>query len=120
MLTIMLTCWIWACAQPRGQNEPIITLQAKVGERIELQLPAQPGTGYRWELAEALDPSYLALEQETLQEGVAGLDGGSSQQVFVFKALRRGRCQFQLVYRRPFETIVPPTAPRRTYRLRIR
>lgn len=119
-LTFSLLLLLGACAQLSGdQNEPAVlaigedeagkTVTLAAGDRLVVSLPANPGTGYSWEIQPAPDETILKLvdepqfsAQDTNKVGAPGLLS------FSFDALSPGETSLNLVYHRAWETGVPP------------
>lgn len=76
------------------------TVEAGVGDLIEVRLPANPSTGFGWQvtpptgLVQVADPEFLT--QSSLV-GAAGIE------VFTFEVTEAGAQALHLEYRRPFE-----------------
>lgn len=85
----------------------------RVGETLRILLPAQPSTGYSWEMR-VEDPSVLAPDEAACPapraDGVLdggldrGLVGGVAPVCFAFRALAPGETRVALTYRRHWET----------------
>ncbi len=93
---------------------PEVALSLHVGDRIRVELPAQPSTGFRWNLATRLSPHLLAVGS-TVRES-SGLMGGPGVQSYTWQVLQPGEDTVVLQYNRSFE---PAVAPARTYSLHI-
>jgi predicted secreted protein len=76
-----------------------------VGQRLNVHLSAQLGTGYSWVAAPDSTP-LLKLESSTA-EGTAQMPGGAQMQVLVFSASSAGKGTLKLDYRQPWEKDVP-------------
>lgn len=76
-----------------------------VGDRIEVHLQAQFGSGYSWKAVEI--PQSLELLGETTAVGEASADGRSDVQIFTFAAAAPGVATLQFAYRRPWQTAAP-------------
>ena len=82
-----------------------------VGDTVAVMLPANPSTGFQWEVATAPDVRVLAASGDmvytptTLQSPMPGAGGSAS---FRFRAVAAGTTGITLVYRRIWEIGVPP------------
>jgi inhibitor of cysteine peptidase len=118
-----------ACA-PGGQPEvsppPLVvtdgadgsTQTMRPGQPMEVRLPGNPSTGFRWE-ANAGEQAVLRQEGEPQFErgdAPAGVVGAGGTEVFRFMALASGTQDLSFVYRRAWETDLPPA---RTVAVRI-
>jgi len=119
-LTFSLLLLLGACARPGGdQNKPTVltigeeeagkTVTLAAGDQLVVSLPANPGTGYSWEMQPAPDENILTLvdepqfsAQDTNRVGAPGLLR------FTFDARNPGETTLTLVYHRGWETGVPP------------
>jgi inhibitor of cysteine peptidase len=131
-LTVSLIVLISACAASDGAGsdpaEPAVvaigeaeagtTVNLAAGDQLVVSLPANPGTGYTWELQPAPDEAILKLAaepqfaaQDTNQVGAPGL------LTFTFDAISAGETMLSLVYHRTWETGV---APLETYEVMVR
>ena len=91
---------------PETGGQAIVVL----GQEVALQLEANASTGYRWELVQPVSDVVSVVDNGTYREAPdpearVGTGGSTS---FVFRAVRRGRAVLDLVYRRFWETDVPP------------
>ncbi len=89
--------------------------QALPGQRVLIQLPENPTTGYQWSI-EAFDPQVLAATGADFTASSGGLLGAGGQRTFVFTALAPGRTAVRLVYRRSWE---PKTQAGEAFEVRI-
>jgi inhibitor of cysteine peptidase len=80
----------------------------QVGEDFRITLESNPSTGYRWELAEALDGGVLEFIGETYLEPDTELVGAPGRQVLDFRGVGQGSTFVQLWYIRPTDD--PPQA----------
>lgn len=84
------------------------TVEAKVGDTLDVALPGNPSTGYTW-VAKDL-PSLLQQEGEPkfTQGGNSGAVGAPGTLNITFKATRAGSGKLVLEYERPWETTATP------------
>lgn len=87
-------------------------------QTLEVALPSNPSTGYRWDVAEVDsaivqqqdDPTYVPDSADQTRVGSGGT------QTFTFRAIGAGQTTLTLIYHRPWETNVDPA---QTYTLRL-
>jgi predicted secreted protein len=80
--------------------------EAHVGDRIEIRLNAQFGTGFSWGLREG--SALLHTQGETMESAHSDIEGGWEVQVFAFEAAAPGEARVEFGYRRPWEATKPP------------
>lgn len=85
-----------------------------LGERLNVHLSAQFGTGYSW--AAASDSTPLLKFESSSAQGSAGLPGGVQIQELVFTATTAGTGTLKLEYRQPW---VKDTPPSRTFSIAV-
>ena len=88
------------------ENDSGKTVEIKVGDDLEIALPANPTTGYVWEVS-ALDDTVLKLEKTDYIADDKAI-GSGGMEVIKFHALAEGRSEARLIFHRPFERNVPP------------
>lgn len=76
-------------------------LKLKVGEELELNLPENPTTGYRWEIQET-DDMKLQLQKMTFQVEPGKAMGAEGARNWVFKAIQAGDVKLRLNHWRPW------------------
>ncbi|AUA32060.1 peptidase inhibitor I42 [Pseudomonas sp. SGAir0191] len=103
-----------ACAQ---QGIEPVTLDAESecpvylekGQVLNLTLPSNPSTGYRWRVQTAATPVLVSLGPEVYsapdQEDVVGNEGLSTWR---YQADQPGKAALKLVYQQPWATQVAP------------
>jgi inhibitor of cysteine peptidase len=84
----------------KAQHERNISL--KVGDILQVELPAIAGTGYSW-VEEATGTPYLKLISQTVRPDKEGRVGGPVTQVWRFKAEKPGTTEIKMGYCRPWE-----------------
>jgi predicted secreted protein len=90
-------------------------IDARPGDILVITLPANPSTGYTWEV-DPLDAGVLAQEGEPVTKAESDLIGAPSAMTFRFKAAGPGQVILSMSYRRPWEEGV---APVKTYQAEI-
>jgi len=89
-------------------------IEVAAGERLDIVLPANPTTGYSWQVE--ADGAYLALLSQEFEPSGPGV-GAGGQEAFQFRALQPGSTDLRFHYRRPWEGQSIET---RDYRVTIR
>ncbi|MBU1111058.1 protease inhibitor I42 family protein [Patescibacteria group bacterium] len=83
-----------------------VTLQ--VGQILEINLPANPSTGYTWELSNNFDGHVLIQVGEAQFQPQSNLIGASGTTTLQFEAVSKGKITLSLIYHRPWETETEP------------
>jgi len=91
------------------------TIDLVVGEKIEIRLPENPTTGFRWHRTTD-DLEYCKLVSETFA-APAGPPGHGGEHSWIFAAVRPGECDIVLQYRRGW---VPSIQPARRFKIHVR
>lgn len=86
----------------RKYGKDTTRIQARVGERFVLELPALATGGFTWLLNR--NPEVAVLSQERIRPGGPGI-GASSIQEFEFAATRAGAGTLLMEYKRPWEGV---------------
>ncbi len=84
------------------------TVELTVGQRLVITLPANPSTGYTWEVREGAAPVLEPLGDPTFTSDNPNLVGSGGTLRLVFRAAQPGATTLVLVYHRPWETDVEP------------
>jgi inhibitor of cysteine peptidase len=85
-----------------AQNGTIVT--AKPGNLVNVKLPANPSTGYNWELRDfEAGVAMLRASEFVAPDGQNMFFGGPGTTVVTLQALEPGTQDIRLVYRRPWE-----------------
>src|SRR5450755_218745 len=82
------------------------TLDLIVGATLDLVLPENRSTGFRWELSSPGHP--VATVEHDSYEAAAGPPGRPGRHTWVFRAVEPGEERYQLAYRRSWEGEKPP------------
>lgn len=93
----------------RGESGKAVMIES--GQRFNIELDSNPGTGYKWNWKLKPDSALIKLEEEfhRPRSGHRFLIGGGGVDVWTFKALGSGYTALELEYRRPWEN-KPPQA----------
>ena len=84
-------------------------------QMLEITLPENPTTGFRWEIRTPGTPMCADRGSSFDAPSGGGLGTGGARR-FLFEAVQIGVCQFVLVYRRSWED----KPPARTFNLTVR
>jgi inhibitor of cysteine peptidase len=87
-----------------GRDAAGSLLRVPVGTMLDVRVPENPTTGYRWAVEDD-DQTVLPLADDDFEPGRAVGAGGT--RLLRFRASRPGRASLHLVYRRPWEGDVP-------------
>jgi inhibitor of cysteine peptidase len=89
-----------------------------VGQELAVQLESNLTTGYAWEIVPPVPDILSVTDPGTYREssGAEPRVGSGGTTSFVVRAARPGKGTLELVYRRPWETGVPPA---RTVRVEV-
>jgi len=82
------------------------TIVLRRGQRIMVSLPANPSTGYQWEIA-GLNRNILRPEGHSFRRSSRAIGSAGADQ-FYFRASRAGRTELRLYYLRPFSGGIGP------------
>jgi inhibitor of cysteine peptidase len=79
-------------------------IAVRVGNVVKVTVASNPTTGFRWELAGISTPAVVAQngESEYVPPDSAA-SGAGGQEIWTFKALKRGTSLISLAYSRPWE-----------------
>jgi inhibitor of cysteine peptidase len=80
-----------------------------VKDRLAVTLPANPTTGYQWEI-DGGDTNILRPIGDPVYEPTGNLPGSGGKTTFQFEAAGAGSTKLRLIYRRSFEKNVPPAS----------
>ena len=82
-------------------------IELRVGDMLEITLPANPTTGYQWETID-LDSTILRPVGEQTFEPSSNAVGSGGQVKQRFEAVGAGQTELKLILHRPFEKNVAP------------
>jgi len=89
-------------------------VNAKKLDKLELSLPENPTTGYRWDLKSRGEP--VCKLDDTHYDAPTGAVGRGGTRRWEFSVVATGITTIQLEYRRSFESSEPAT---RTFSLKV-
>ncbi len=104
LLTILLSA---GCAnEVRTYTDVGQTITVGVNQEFIIALSSNPTTGYNWE--EKHDAAMLSLIESKYEpdKKAPGLVGAGGTHYFRFKALKGGKTEITLTYKRPWETTI--------------
>jgi len=90
--------------------EPILSTRIEIsaGEDITITLPANPTTGYTWQLAKPLDKTILGESSSSYVPDRTQQVGSGGREIWTIKTLKPGRTKAIFNYLRPWEKETPP------------
>jgi inhibitor of cysteine peptidase len=88
------------------ENDYGKTVEINVGDKLEIALPANPTTGYVWEVS-SLDPTVLKQDKSEFLPGDKAI-GSGGMEVIKLQAIGEGKSELKLIFHRPFERNKPP------------
>jgi inhibitor of cysteine peptidase len=91
------------------------SLRLKLGDRLEVRLPSNPSTGYRWQVHANSTPRLKLVSQSQTVATEPGV-GRPILQIFTFKAKQRGAGVLLLHYFRSWEK---PTPDEKQFEMRV-
>lgn len=87
-----------------------------LGQVLELRLPENATTGFRWQVRSEPGPGCTIQQDTTESPPGPPIAGEGGTHVWRLEGVQVGTCQFSLAYVRPWET---GRAPASTFELRI-
>lgn len=105
LASLLAVCLVAGCGgETKSYTDPSKTIAVSVGGEFSLALDSNPTTGYSWQ--ETHDAALLSLMEDRYQadQKAPGLVGAGGTQYFRFKALKQGKTQITLTYKRSWET----------------
>jgi len=86
------------------------TVEVVPGTAVQLRLPENPSTGYRWVMTMA-PASCLKIGMDSFELAAeATAPGAGGVRVIAIASLSAPACELALAYRRPWETAAPPVS----------
>ena len=85
------------------------TIETRVGEVVNITLESNGTTGYGWRIAGTVDEDVLQpAGSEYVPDKVSPMIvGAGGREIWMFKALKKGRAKLYFEYARPWEKDVP-------------
>ena len=91
------------------------TIEVTIGQTIEVRLPENPTTGFRWQLTSDAGPACVMADDQFIAP--AGPPGKGGDHTWKFKASRPGESDIELEYRRRWEG---SSAASRTFKVHVK
>jgi len=106
-MAVLGICLVAGCVgEIKTYTDPGQTIDIGVNQEFVIALGSNPTTGYSWQ--ESHDNTILELVEKTYkEEAKQGLVGAGGVEYFRFKALKTGKTEITLVYKRPWEEPTP-------------
>ena len=102
---VVATCLLAGCVvEAKTYTDSGQTINISVNQEFVITLGSNPTTGYSWQ--ESYDDAVLELVEKTYKPGEKakqGAVGAGGVEFFRFKALKAGKTEITLVYKRPWE-----------------
>ena len=105
MVAVLTMCMLSGCVgEVKTYTDSGQTIDVSVNQEFVIALGSNPTTGYSWQVSH--DENMLELVEskyETGEEAKQGVVGAGGVELFRFKALKIGRTEITMVYKRPWE-----------------
>ena len=116
---LLLPCGLALLAACTSQPKPSVSVEEKqlgqcpmqlhAGQTLNISLPSNPTTGFRWVVADAAPGVLRSLGPEVYTNPEdAGLVGGAGKSTWRYEAYQKGEGRLLMQYRRPWEVEVAP------------
>ena len=83
-------------------------LSVKPGRKFSIELESNPSTGYGWELVGLPDAAVVEFVKTDFAKPDSDRSGAAGKEVWVFKAVAKGKTAIGLHYTRAWEKNLPP------------
>ncbi len=109
IITVFFTIMMLAIAGCAGSDVVRVKVTGdkmtdlRKGQTLEIELEANPTTGYMWEIAASVNEGVLRQIDKYRYVQKSGLIGGGGIQIYRFEGLKKGRAKLVFEYRRPWE-----------------
>ena len=104
-VSVAAVCLMVGCGGgAKTYSDPAQTISIGANQEFAIALSSNPTTGYGWQ--ESYDEAMLELVEKKYELGEAaekGMVGAGGVEHFRFKALKTGKTEITLVYKRPWE-----------------
>ena len=104
-VAVIATCLVAGCVgEVKTYTDSGQAISIGVNQQFVIALGSNPTTGYSWQ--ESYDEAALELVEKTYKLGEAakqGMVGAGGVEYFRFKALKTGKAEITMVYKRPWE-----------------
>ena len=105
LVALLITCLVVGCVgEVRTYTDSGQVVDIGINQEFVIALGSNPTTGYRWQ--ESHDENMLELTESKYEMGTGakeGVVGAGGIEYFQFKALKRGKTEITIVYKRPWE-----------------
>jgi len=103
LLVVLATALLAGCVEVETYTDAGQTVETGVNQQFVIALGSNPTTDYSWQAS--YDEAMLELVggESTYKEPKSGLVGAGGVEYFRFKALKTGRTEVTLVYKRLWE-----------------
>lgn len=91
-------------------TDPANPIKVSAGQTFTITLDSNPSTGYKWDLAGALDEKIVQLVKSEYKPPAEQIPGRGGKETWTFKATGKGETRIALKYIRPWEKDVTPAA----------
>jgi inhibitor of cysteine peptidase len=107
LLAVVATCLVAGCiGEVETYTNPGQTISIGTNQQFVIALGSNPTTGYSWQ--ESHDATTIELVEKIYkEEAKEGVVGAGGVEYFRFKALKAGKTEITLVYKRPWEEPTP-------------
>jgi inhibitor of cysteine peptidase len=95
-------------------------LEMKQGQVVEVRLPSNPSTGYRWVMVEPMPSVVAALDDARYVPGRTDVVGSTGEERWALLAVKPGSGIMRFEYRRPFDADTVAPAQRASYLFEVR
>lgn len=118
MTSILAICLIGGCGGGvKTYVDAQKTISTSVNQEFVIALDSNPTTGYNWEQSHDDNMLKLVEEKYSPDEKAPGLVGTGGTHYFRFKALKTGKTEITVTYKRPWETEI---AEQKAFKVDIR
>ncbi len=86
------------------------SINLKIDDKLEIKLESNPTIGYSWFLSDKVDIAIVSVTDPVFIESEKdkGLVGAGGYEIFIIKAISKGKTSIILNYERPWEEEVEP------------
>ena len=109
LLVMVAILLVTGCTGVKTYTDSGQTINIGTNQEFIIALASNPTTGYSWQasydetMVELVEARYEIPEMEKHERVKQGIVGGSGVEYFQFKALKAGKSEITLVYKRPWE-----------------
>ena len=109
LVAVVAVCMLAGCVGGvKTYNDSGQTINIGINQQFAIALGSNPTTGYSWQVSHNEDMLELVKsEYEMSKEAEQGVVGAGGTEFFWFKALKAGKTEITLVYKRPWEEPSP-------------